>query len=26
MKLANSFLGTVHIATAKYRLKFVHAA
>jgi len=25
-QLANSFLGTVHIATAKYRLKFVHAA
>jgi transposase len=25
-QLANSFLGMVHIATARYWLKFVHAA
>jgi hypothetical protein len=25
-QLANSFLGMVHLATAKYWLKFVHAA
>ena len=25
-QLANSFLGMVHIATARYGLKFVHAA
>jgi hypothetical protein len=25
-QLANSFLGMVHLATARYWLKFVHAA
>jgi hypothetical protein len=25
-QLANSFLGVVHLATARYCLKFVHAA
>ena len=25
-QLASSFLGMVHLATARYRLKFVHAA
>ncbi|RUN74924.1 hypothetical protein EJC47_19130 [Sphingomonas sp. TF3] len=25
-QLANSFLGTLHLATARYWLKFVHAA